>query len=322
MSYHPRFESPTRASFVTSRTRRQRLWFANNAPVEEHTLATLAKLSERYRATLYAFALEGTHHHMAGRFPLLNRADFMRDLNSSIARAVARLTPNYPGGPLWHRRYSVEYLWDDSDIEAQFFYTVLQPVKDGLVPKLSEYPFYNCFYDAVRGIKRKFKLVNWARYNEARRYKNDVCIRDYEEVYTLAYDRLPGYDHLTQREYRLLMEEKLEKYRVEIIKKRVAAGKLHFIGRERLLTMRPGEELDVEDVEEVTRKTFRPRMIARGEGQFAPAIEWYFELYLSYKHASRRYRAGDLLVEFPFGTYRPTAPPIHIPQGPYSVIGA
>ena len=323
MSYHPRAEIPNLASFVTTRTRRQRLWFANNEAVEQHTLALLAKCSERYRATLYAFCLQGTHPHLTGRFPLCNRANFMRDLNSGTACAVARLTPNYPGGPLWHRRYSLEHIWDDSDIEAQFFYTVLQPVKDGLVPKLSEYPFYNCFYDAVRGIERKFKLVNWTRYNEAKRYNKDVSIKDFIETYTLTYDRLPGYDHLSQRDYRILMEKKLEIHRVRIIKERVAAGKLHFIGREKLLSMKPGEELIPSEPKEVTRNTFRPRVIARGEGRYQLALEWYFDFYHSYKYASKRYRAGDINCKFPPGSYRPMAPPIfHIPQGPYSVIGA
>jgi REP element-mobilizing transposase RayT len=323
MSYHPRAEIPTRASFVTTRTRRQRLWFANNTPVEQHTLALLAKLSERYKAKIFAFALQGTHAHQASLFPLMNRAHFMRDLNSGIACAVARLTPHYPGGPLWHRRYSLEHIWEDLDLEAQFFYTVLQPVKDGLVPKLSEYPFYNCFYDAVRGIERKFKLVNWTRYNEARRYDKNVSIKDFVETYTLKYERLPGYEDLSQRDYRLLMEKKLEQHRLRIIEERIAAGKLHFIGREALLAMKPGEELIPSEPKEVTRNTFRPRMIARGEGQYPLALQWYFDFYYAYKHASKRYRAGDIMYEFPPGTYRPMAPPpLHIPQGPFSVIGA
>lgn len=322
MSYHVRFESPTKASFCTTRTRRQRLWFANNPKVEQHSLALLAKLAERYRALIYAFTLEGTHSHLPGLFPLLNRASFMRDFNSGIACSVARHTQDYPGGPLWHRRYSVEYIWEESDLEAQFFYTVLQPVKDGLVEKLSEYPFYNCFYDAVRGIERKFQLVNWTRYNEARRYRKDVQIEDYIETYTLKYERLPGYEHLTQREYKLLMEKKLEEYRIRIIKERIANGKLYFLGRKKLLSVKPGEELPQRQTTEVTTRTFRPRMIARREGQYPIAMEWYFDQFFAYKHASLRYRAGDLLIEFPLGTYRPTAPPLHIPKGPYSVLGA
>ena len=48
------------------------------------------------------------------------------------------------------------------DIEEQFFYTVLQPVQDGLVPNINEYPGYNCFEDAIQGKERVFKVINWA----------------------------------------------------------------------------------------------------------------------------------------------------------------
>jgi hypothetical protein len=32
---------------------------------------------------------------------------------------------------------------------------------------------------------------------------------------------------------------------------------------------------------------------------------WYFSIYFAYKETSNRYRAGDLDVEFPAGTYKP-----------------
>ena len=113
--------------------------------VEQLALARLAQYTDKHCVHLYAFALEGSHYHQVARFPLLNRSDFARDFNSTLARGVDRLTPNYPGGRLWARRYSGEIIAGDADIEQQFFYTVLQPVKDGLVSKISEYPFYNGF---------------------------------------------------------------------------------------------------------------------------------------------------------------------------------
>ena len=273
------------------------MWFANNRPVEEHALALLAKCVERYRVVIYAFGLEGTHDHTPAMFPLKNRGHFTRDFNSGVACAVARLTPGYTGGPLWERRYSGEYLWENNDIERQFFYTVLQPVKDGLVEKISEYPFYNCFYDAVRGYERKFKLVNWTNYNEARRNGKDVEVSEFTETYTLKYERLPGYENLSSREYQLLMEKKLEIYRQEILKERIAEGKFHFVGRKALLQMKPGTRAVNPKLS--SRNNFRPRVIARGQGQYEKALKWYYWHYHEYKKASLRYLAGDLLYEFP-----------------------
>ena len=58
MGYHPRIETPDLATFVTTRTRNSELWFTNNRPVEKFALGLLAKLCERYKVKLYAFALE------------------------------------------------------------------------------------------------------------------------------------------------------------------------------------------------------------------------------------------------------------------------
>ncbi len=60
---------------------------------------------------------------------------------------------------LWHRRYSSEFLPDAESIEEYFFYTALQLVSDGLVDRISDYPGYNFFHDAISGIKRTFKIL-------------------------------------------------------------------------------------------------------------------------------------------------------------------
>ena len=316
MGYHPRIESKDKASFVTTRTRNSELWFANNPQVEEFTLGLLAKLIDRYRIKLYAFSLEGSHHHEPAHFPYENRADFTRDFNSGIARAVDRFTPNYPGGRLWGRRYSAEIIASDRDIERQFFYTVLQPVSDGLVPRISEYPFYNCFHDAVCGIKRIYKVINWGKYNAAKRYSPNLHPKDFTETYELPYERLPGYEELSQHEYRVLMGKKLEEHRQEIIRKREAEGKFTSLGREALLGTTPGKR--AKSPKRSTIRTHRARVLSACNERRALARVWYFSIYFEYRKASRRYLAGELDVEFPPGTYRPPSWQVAKPGGPYT----
>ena len=121
MGYHLRIESRDKASFVTTRTKNSELWFANNAKVEELALARLAKYTDKYRVLLYAFALEGSHYHQAAHFPLLNRSDFARDFNSTLASGVDRLTPNYPGGRLWAGVIQVRLLQQIQILSASSF---------------------------------------------------------------------------------------------------------------------------------------------------------------------------------------------------------
>lgn len=261
-----------------------------------------AKFSLRYKVKLYALAIEGNHVQGPALFPEGNRSNFMRDLNSCIARAVKRHTPTYPGGRFWARRYSAEFLPGAEDIEEYFFYTVLQPVQDGLVEKISDYPGYNCFHDAIFGLKRRFKIVRWAEYNTAKRYNRRISIRDFSEVVTLEYARLPGYESLSQKEYAKIMLQKLEIRRRAIIEKRYQQ-KLGFAGKKKLLNTRPGTV--PKKTKKSTIESHRPRVLSVCDKRRGECKAWYFSIYFSYKEASKKYRSGKLDTIFPDGTYRP-----------------
>jgi hypothetical protein len=305
MGCHPRIESKKHGCFVTTRSRNSELWFHNNTPLEKVILGYVAKFSKRYSIKLYAIAVEGSHTHQPIATPEGRRADYMRDLNSCIARAVPRYTPEYPGGSFWERRYSPEVLPAPEDLENYFFYTVLQPVQDGLVEKISEYPWYNCFYDAVNGIEREYEVVDWARYNADRRYKRNISFKDYIEVHVLKYERLPGYEALSQKEYALLTGKKLEERRVKIVEERLAEGK-GFLGREKLLMIKRGSR--ARNPKKSDRYTPRPRVLCVCPVRRDRYVSWYFRIYNEYKSASKRYRAGEQGVKFPPGTYKPRWP--------------
>ena len=302
MGYHPRIECKRQGSFLTTRCRNSELWFINNPQLEQAILGYCAKYSQGYEAHIYALAIEGNHIQKCAQFPNGNRANFMRDFNSMVARSVARYTPEFPGGRPFGRRYSVEFMPGSEDIEDRFFYTVLQPVQDGLVERIREYPGYNCFHDAVWGVERKFKVVNWTAYNAARRYDPRVSIKDYTEIRKFKYQRLPGYEELPQAQYAKMMGEKLEQRRVEIVRKRYAEGK-SFLGRERLLQMIRGSR--PVKTKTSTIKSHRPRILSVSNQRRAAGKAWYFHIYYHYKSASKEYREGNLNAVFPEGTYRP-----------------
>ena len=307
MGYHPRIESSEYASFLTTRSRNSELWFVNNPGLEEAILGYAAKYAERYEVKVYALAIEGNHIQKPAHFPKENRAEFMRDFNSSVARAIPPYVPEYRGGTFWGRRYSQEFLPGDADIEKQFFYTVLQPVQDGLVERISDYPGYNCFHDAVYGIPRKFKVMNWGAYNAARRFNPELSKQQFIEEVTLRYERLPGYEELSQKEYSRLMHEKLEAHRLDIVNQRKAQG-LGFVGRDELLKVQPGATPKTTKVSTLT--SHRPRAISVCPLRRAECEKWYFDHYFTYREASPRYRRGETEVAFPRGMYPPQLPKI------------
>ena len=306
MGYHLRIESDVLSSFITTRTCGSRLWFINNKRLEDSILGYTAKYANRYNVTLYAFAIVGNHTHGLAEFPEMNRASYMRDLNSSIARVVERYVKNYPGGRLWARRYSQEFPPEPADIEDYFFYTVLQPVQDGQAERISDYDGYNCFHDAVYGIKRTFKVVRWKEYHDAKRHNPHVTVSDYTETVTLQYERLPGYEELSQAEYAKVMHQKLEERRVRIVRERRARGQ-GFVSAEVRAKQKPGAT--PRSTKTSDRNTHRPRILSRNDETRAYFKDWYFAIQFAYQEASERYRKGDSSVQFPAGTYPPWRPP-------------
>lgn len=300
MPYHPRIECQDVASFQTTRSRNSELWFVDNKKLEESVLGYAARYSTRYEVKMYALAIEGNHIQKVALFPKANRAQFMRDFNSAVARSVARHQPSYPGGSLWARRYSAEYLPGDADIEDRFFYTVLQPVNDGLVDDISQYPGYNCFEDAVTGRVRTCKVVRWKQYNDARRWNPTVSIEEFTEICTLRYERLPGYEELPQKEYESIMRAKLRARTAEVIKRR---GGKPSLGASGLSSIKPGARPF--NTKQSGPRDHRPRVLSRDPERRSVAEAWYFSTYFDYRRCSKRYRDGDLSVVFPKGTYKP-----------------
>ena len=300
MGYHPRIECEKIGTFQTTRSRCSELWFVNNPELESDILGYAAKYSERYAVQLFALSVEGNHIQFPALFPKANRAHFMRDFNSSVARAVPRRQVKHPGGRFWARRYSAEYLPAPQDIEEQFFYTVLQPVQDGLVDNISEYPGYNCFEDAISDTRRSYKVVRWKEYNDARRWDNNVSIEEFTDLHELRYARLPGYEELSQLEYVQLMRKKLRDRTEEILNARKGKKAL---GRKALLKVLPGARPRHTKASSI--RDHRPRVLSKDPARRAAGKAWYFDIYFDYCQTSAKYRSGDSSVTFPAGTYKP-----------------
>ena len=308
MGYHPRIETNEASSFNTIRCRNSRLWFVNNPQLEERILAYTAKYQEVHEVELYAIAIEGNHLQDLADFPLLNRSDFMRDRNSCIGKLVPHYCKDHEGGGLWARRYSSELVPKDrDDIEERFFYLVLQPVQDGLVEKLSDYPGYNCFHDAAWGIARTFKVVDWTKYNKARRHNKNVKISDFTTIHKLKFKRIPGYEHLSQRQYALLLEKKLEERRRIIVSKRLAEKK-GFAGPELLKQTQPGSI--PKSTKTSKRDSYRPRVLSVCKLRRKEWLDFYFDCYTKYKEASAKFRKGFFDTVFPNGMYIPWCKPV------------
>ncbi len=291
-----RVENPELIHLSTSRCSRSALWFVNNPELEERIYAFLAKYVEKYGVELYAFELIGNHYHMEASFPNSNAASFFRDFNARVAESVRLLVDEFDSGHLFQRRYSIQAIPDFTSVEDRFFYCALQPVSHGLCSKISEYPGYNFFNDAVRGIERSYKYFAYGEYNQAKKKNPKVARKDYWREHKLSFKRLPQYEDLSQEEYADMMHKKLEERRLKILEESEAK----FRTKSELKRVKPGS------LPKKTKKgTRRPLVLTNDMSVYREYLEWYFDKVEKFREACEKYRLGDFTVIFPPGMYRP-----------------
>ena len=295
-----RVESTDMIQLITLRTINSALWFVNNKTLEERILGFLAKYTNKYSVQLYGFCIMGSHIHLLARFPKGNRTHFCRDFAARTAEAIRMFVPQFIGGPVFERRYTQQFLPLPEDATNYFFYLALQAVEGGFTERISEYPGYNSFHDASLGIERKYKLFRYGAYNDAKRKNPAVSKKDFWEVHTLKFEKLPEYEHLDKKQYHKTLLSELEKRRAELVAKRYAEGK-GFMGAEALKRVIPGS-LPANP----KKGGMRPIALSACQEAKKEVLRWYFSVVEEYKKASEKYRKGELNTQFPPGTYRPS----------------
>lgn len=299
-----RIECPDYWSLCTSRTVQSRLWFVNNPELENHVLKYVARYQAKYLVEIFAFVLMGNHYHIVARFPFSNRRGFMRDLNARIAEGVRLHVHEFDSGSLFARRYAEQALIEHFDVEEYFFYCALQPVLSGLAERLQEYPGYNSFYDALSGVPLKIRDFHASGYKAKKRHNKNTRKDEFVTIRELVYSRLPGYERLSQEEYRKEIIKKFEARRSIIVDARLAEGK-RFVGMKKLCATKPGAR--PHSTKTSTRESKRPLVLTRNPEAKRLFLEWYFTVLAAYKLASQKYIAGNITVSFPPGTYRPSS---------------
>ncbi len=297
-----RIENPNNSYFFTSRTVNSLLWFVNNNELSNRILGYLAKYQQKYSVTIYSFVIVGNHYHLVAKFPNKNKSLFFRDFNARFAEATRAIVKGYLGGHLFARRFSEQALPLKEDVEDRFFYSALQAVSAGLVEDIKEYNGYNSFFDAIEGIERKYKVIDYSGYRKELQYNKKVNLKDFSTEYSLKFTKLEKYEKTTQDEYRKFLLDKLKLLQKEIIRERTKNG-LSFLGKNKLKQIKPGSLPYKTKKSKLT--SYRPLVLTKCLEAKNLFLSWYFSIWEKYKSASKVYRKGFLDVIFPSDTYKP-----------------
>lgn len=288
--------------FLTSRTMLSRLWFVPKKAFHDFFISALARYQEIHKVELYAFVLMENHWHGVARFPNNNRAAFMRDLNSMIARALPHFVKEFKGGKLWARPYRFQIIPRDVDVAEWFLYTVLNPVSSGVVENPTSLGRANALTVIREGESRVCPWFHRSKYNNAARKNPTTNPKKYYTYHTLKVSRLPGNESERFELYLNKIEELVRQRKQTLIKNRKDA-KRGFLGERTLASRRPGRQPLFTKTSR--RYSYNPLVLCGCSRTRKKYIDWYLDIYSVYKAASARFRAGEQEVSFPPCTYLP-----------------
>lgn len=297
-------ENKDEVYLITTRTAGSRLWLMNNLYLESLILGILGKYQEVYGVVLYAFVVMGNHYHLIARFPNCNRAAFMRDFNSSVARLVGRVVGECGRRSIWARRYAHQVLPNPEDVRHWFYYVALNPVSSGLVSNISDYPSYNSFYDAANFKTRRVTWIDWSKYQIAKRHR-DVKPEQFQKEYTLTFSKLPGDEQISNETYTSELINELRERQADLVKERLSQGK-GFLGKDKIKSQSIGAKPKSTKTSE--RASFRPLVLTLCKETKKTYLQMYFAIQDAFLEASHSFRNGDRGAIFPTGTYPPPLP--------------
>jgi len=269
----------------------------------------LAKYQECFEIVIFAYTFLSNHVHILAQAPESNLWEFEQAVNREIAKRVNRLRNTR--GHFWERRYDEQIAVEEADVLEGFLYVTCNAVSHGLVEHPLLWPGLNSYEQCLDGKDRVCLFTDYTSYGKAcRRRKNKgkpIRLRDYQSEHVLHLTPLPQYAQLSAEERRELLTGLIKQRSARVKKERRAQG-LGFLGREKVLAQRHTS------VPRKVKRRPRPICYTKSFAAKKQFMAWFCPWLESFREASRRFRAGELLVDFPEHSIRP---PIH-----YSLLSA
>ena len=184
-------------------------------------------------------------------------------------------------------------------------YVVLQPVTAGLCKHVSDYPGFNCFKYLLSGKPLTVGFVRGSDFSKARHNKQDADIRKFTDKHKIHFKRIPGYEHMSDAEYREFLMAEYERRRRKIVEEFEKKGHRWPIPE----ALRRTKSTDrAKNPKKAKPDGFYPLVICKCKDLRDAFLDWYFTNLILYKKASRRYLDGDTMAAFPSGCNKPPGP--------------
>ena len=277
---------------ITCRVIQRRFLLRPSPQLKAIIEGTLAHFQKRYGMRVCGFVYLSNHAHLLLRPETVEQlANFMRDVNSKIAREVGRL--HGWREKIWGRRYTdIIASHQTEDQVRRLRYLLEQGCKERLVASPKHWPGASSTRALLSGepvegiwIDRTAQYKAWERNESNPDYRFTTICR-------LELSPLPCWEHLPWHRHQARVRSMVREIEDEM-------EGIEVLGREAVCQQDPNDRPSTNP-----RRTPAPRFHA-SDPQVRRALEWGYRLMrIAYRQASEAWREGKM-VEFPPGCFVP-----------------
>lgn len=294
MGWPLRMFDPLKIYFVTVRCFQRRLLMRPSSETNDVLGGVLARAAQRNGVELFAFVFASNHVHLLVRAPRGNLPRFMQHLLTNVSKKVGHLVSWK--GRFWERRYSAEPVLDEVALLGRVRYMVAHGPKEGLVRTCGEWPGLTSLSMMLDGNSRRFRWFNWTRKSKVRRSTTDSgpFSERWAEQEALALTVLPLETLQSREALRRFLQDAMRAIEAE-------AARMHrrFLGRAGVLRQNPLRRARKKE------RSCRPPCHTSFPALLKEYLETFREFVAEFRHASDRWKRGEVNVRFPEGAYRP-----------------
>lgn len=277
----PRRVVPGVCYLITRRCSERRFFLRPNPRIKQIFEYVLGCLSKAYGVEIHAFVVMSNHYHLVITDTKGNLPDFMRDLNSLLARSISAFRGHWDS--FWERRsYSAVALLDDCDVISKMGYTLVNPVRAGLIGRAREWG----------GATSSHMRFGWRQIIPR---PDQFFSKDMPDFATLELTRPSLRDASTSERVEELLAHEVKRREIAIRAKRRSKP----IGMKEVLK----QDWNSSPATYERRRGMQPRIASKDKWRRIEALQRSAEWLREYREAWTAFVCGNRDVEFPKGTW-------------------
>ena len=303
MAKRPRWLKPNSAYCETQRTVDRQFFFKPDEKVRNIIGACAGRAQKKYPVKIYWLDFN-INHKQDGMAPVSDSTEHLENLvrfdqlfNSLVAREINRYLERE--GPLFSTRNRTDEAIDDTSLEQQLLYAVTNPVKDGLVDRVSHWKGFSSYEQLATGKVETFTYLDRTAWHRAGGDRGRKSREAFTKTVTVELSPIPAWERLPAHKRQALFRRRVREIEQSCRNEREREGR-SALGPTKLA------KVDHRDRPQTRKPRTRQPLCHASSVEAANEYKSNWRSFLDrFWYASGMWLKGVRDVEFPAGSFRP-----------------